>query len=335
MIKYGGYHRIPKFLLKPGAVLEVDLHLFLPANDTILCFRRKGDPLSTDDSRKLTSIADENLLCMDAERAELTAWIGKAMGTRIDESLLPGDPIDPEALTTAAGALVGMFHPRFESRTLEDGTAPENSKLLNEAADLVEQIVSQLKNTRSAAAYSELLQQARASGSDPLISHERQVSALAVIVLMNSESASMDDLSDLGTAGLVHDLGLNEITRDLRDRHLSGQESNFTVPEKLIYLRHPELALDKLKERKIKISPSVSQIILQHHENWDGSGFKGVKWENICRGARALRIADELVAWMSNSANSGGLVEAFAEVSKSKDVLDPVLLKALGASLKS
>src|ERR1041385_4186298 len=114
MIKYFGYHRVPKFLLRAGSVLEVDLYLFLPANDTMIRFRSKGDELDEKDATKLQGLLDTMILSRSDQRDELTAWIGKSMAfIATDEDLAPDDPIDPLALRSSADALLGTFHPTF------------------------------------------------------------------------------------------------------------------------------------------------------------------------------------------------------------------------------
>src|SRR2546430_624075 len=120
MIKYFGYHKVPKFLLRSGTVLEVDLFIFLPTNDTLVWFRRVGDCLSDTDCTKLVGLQEGTILTRGEHKEALSAWIGKGMaGFASDETLAPDEPIDPAALKSSADALLGTFHPTFGAPTLE------------------------------------------------------------------------------------------------------------------------------------------------------------------------------------------------------------------------
>jgi response regulator RpfG family c-di-GMP phosphodiesterase len=342
MIKYFGYHKVPKFLLRPNTVLEVDLYIFLPTNETMVWFRRVGDRLSESDSAKLMALQQGTVLTRGEHKEALSAWIGKSMvGIGSDEDLGPDEPIDPDALKSSADALLGTFHPTFGAPVLEETGKQLASEveagpkeLLNEVAVLVEQVIAQMKKSRSASAYAEFLKTSKGAAMDPLVAHQRQVSALAALLLMSTGEATMDELSDLGAAGLIHDLGLNDITLSLRDQHLVGMDTDFSSSETLVYRRHPDLAIDQIKAKKVQLTPAAIQIVQQHHENWDGSGFKGLSGQQIARSARALRIADDLVGWMSNLMNSGSLLEAHADLSKrGASLYDPNIMRVLGESL--
>jgi HD-GYP domain-containing protein (c-di-GMP phosphodiesterase class II) len=44
---------------------------------------------------------------------------------------------------------------------------------------------------------------------------------------------------------------------------------------------------------KLDIDPHIIAMVLQHHENYDGSGYpQGLSGEQICLGARIIRIVD-------------------------------------------
>ena len=106
---------------------------------------------------------------------------------------------------------------------------------------------------------------------------------------------SFDELADLATAGLLHDFGLEQIPKPIVAKYLMGEEENLNPSEKVVYIRHPEITIELLKKTHTQISPAVARMIHQHHENFDGSGFKGLIGAQIFQPARILRIADEVV----------------------------------------
>ncbi len=82
------------------------------------------------------------------------------------------------------------------------------------------------------------------------------------------------------------------------------------MSEKIIYLRHIDLVIDLLKKDKANISKNALNLIQQHHENWDGSGFKGLQGTAIQRSARILRIADDVVGCVNHAERPAGFKEA-------------------------
>jgi HD-GYP domain-containing protein (c-di-GMP phosphodiesterase class II) len=62
---------------------------------------------------------------------------------------------------------------------------------------------------------------------------------------------------------------------------------------------HPEVAYEIL--RKVDFPWPVAEIVLQHHERMDGSGYpKGLKGEQILLEARILAVADVVEAMSSH-----------------------------------
>ena len=138
----------------------------------------------------------------------------------------------------------------------------------------------------------------------------------------------MDDLSDIAAAGLIHDLGLKEITKELADSHIK-EIRKLSNQEKLVYMRHIDLTLERLKKEKLSITPGVQRIIELHHENWEGSGFKGFMGNKIYRPARLLRIADDLVSLIQNQSNQMGFSSALELLTKETGAYDPIIFGSL------
>jgi HD-GYP domain-containing protein (c-di-GMP phosphodiesterase class II) len=325
---------VPKFLLKTDCELGTDLYFHLPENQTVVFFRGKGHRLSPEDMRKIEEVQFDALLTQESQRDALTQWMGRAVNGIIDvRDAGPDQALDSKQLEGTANVLIGSLEEATKSPYGDE--TPDARNLLSDVSTLVEQVVVQFKKARSAKDYEELLRASRGNALDPLQQHQRQVSAMSVMIMMSSGAATMNELADLGAAGLVHDLGLGEITLSIRDRHVVGMDGDLSSSEKLVHLRHTDLTLARLKARGIKLSPGALEIITKHHENWDGTGFKGITGPNIPRAARALRIADDLVSWMSNIMNfSGGLFGSFAELVGRTGMYDPELMASFGKSMR-
>lgn len=95
------------------------------------------------------------------------------------------------------------------------------------------------------------------------------------------------NILNLGTAGLLHDLGLFTMNARFRKPDVS-----LTHEESWEYQRHPLIAADRLADHSI-ISDEVRVIIAQVHETYDGAGYpRGVKRHLINPLARVLHLID-------------------------------------------
>jgi len=85
---------------------------------------------------------------------------------------------------------------------------------------------------------------------------------------------------------------------------------------------HSQNAYDILKT--IEFSYSIAQIILEHHERMDGSGYpQGLKGENILLEARIIGIADVIEAMSAHRPYRAalGIEAAIEEITKHRGTL--------------
>ncbi|MBF0260162.1 MAG: HD domain-containing protein, partial [Desulfamplus sp.] len=91
-------------------------------------------------------------------------------------------------------------------------------------------------------------------------------------------------------AGLLHDVGKIRIPISILSRAGRLLDAEF----KMIKI-HPQVGFDILKE--IPFPWPVAQMVLQHHERLDGSGYpNGLAGDEILPGARILAVADAIEA---------------------------------------
>jgi signal transduction histidine kinase/putative methionine-R-sulfoxide reductase with GAF domain len=93
------------------------------------------------------------------------------------------------------------------------------------------------------------------------------------------------DVDLVGYVASIHDVGMTRI-RDRVDQ--PGVLDNAGRDE---VERHPEMSLEIM--RGLEYQGIVRDLVLSHHERWDGSGYpRGLKGEEIPQGARILAVAD-------------------------------------------
>ncbi|MBF7097516.1 HD domain-containing phosphohydrolase [Alkalibacter mobilis] len=101
------------------------------------------------------------------------------------------------------------------------------------------------------------------------------------------------EISDIKLAGLLHDLGKISVPREILNK-----ETSITKEEHLQVERHPETSYQILKS--VEEFAHLAEIVLYHHEKWDGSGYpEGLKENEIPLMSRMMAIADSYDAMIS------------------------------------
>jgi len=123
--------------------------------------------------------------------------------------------------------------------------------------------------------------------------HSKNVTKYS-IELAQSMGLGDKQISDIKTAGLLHDIGKIGI----KDAILLKQ-GTLTKEEFEVIKTHPEKALKILES--VDDLKNIRDLIVAHHERFDGTGYpRGLKGEAIPLGSRILAIADSYDAMTSN-----------------------------------
>ena len=146
--------------------------------------------------------------------------------------------------------------------------------------------------------------------------HQKRTSELAVDIAC--EMALPEDMIEgIRIAGFVHDMGKMSVPADIVTK-----PSALTPLEFSIVKEHPQKAYAILKE--MGFPWPVPQIVFQHHERLDGSGYpQGLKGNEIPLEARVLAVADVVEAISSDRPyrTNLGIDAALEEIDKNKGVL--------------
>lgn len=123
-------------------------------------------------------------------------------------------------------------------------------------------------------------------------------------------------------AAFLHDVGKIEIDGYILNKPGVLDENDWNILK-----QHPRWGSDIVKS--VSELVPISNIILYHHENYDGSGYpEGIKAENIPILARIIRIADSYDAMTSNRIYKKNMTpnEALEEIKRySGTIYDPIL----------
>lgn len=166
---------------------------------------------------------------------------------------------------------------------------------------------------------------------DPYTSgHQMRVAELARGIARQM-ALSEEDQQAIHLAGVVHDLGKISVPSELLSKPGRLNDVEFSMIK-----MHPQAGYDILKG--IDFSWPIAQIVLQHHERMDGSGYpQGLKGDEILLGARILSEADVVEAMSSHRPYRAGLGDdaALEEIIRGRGVhFDPQVVDACVAMFK-
>jgi len=106
---------------------------------------------------------------------------------------------------------------------------------------------------------------------------------------------SRDELAFLGVGALLHDLGKVKIPEEILNKPGSLTAEEFEVMKK-----HPIFGYELIRDAG-NIGETQAVMALQHHENYDGSGYpEGLRGDQINEYAQIVAIADRFDAITAN-----------------------------------
>jgi len=133
-------------------------------------------------------------------------------------------------------------------------------------------------------------------------------------------------IKDLGGGALLHDIGLTRVPQEI----LSKMDM-LSDEEWALITRHPSTGYGILKNFASE-TLGVLSIVLQHHENCDGSGYpEGLKLTQIHPMARVMRIVDSFEAMISQrhwraAFNPAHALQIMTRECKESNIFDKKLL---------
>lgn len=175
-------------------------------------------------------------------------------------------------------------------------------------------IMMKLKQTLTGVIYAtELMIETR----DPYTAgHQKRVALLAKEIAKKMELTE-HQIEGVYMVGMIHDVGKISIPAEILSmpRRLTPAEFN-------LIKSHPQAGHDILKS--IEFPWPIADIIIQHHERLDGTGYpKGISGNSIRLEAKILMVADVVEAMASHRPYRAafGLDRALGEIKQNKGIL--------------
>jgi putative nucleotidyltransferase with HDIG domain len=123
---------------------------------------------------------------------------------------------------------------------------------------------------------------------DVSVLHAMNVAVISMLVGRQFD-LDQEQLKLLGIAGLLHDIGEQHLPAHL----LKTRRDGLTAEDQLIFRQHVDFGIDMLRQFP-GLPDTVPDMIQQHHERIDGSGYPAkLKGNQLSLPARILMVVDE------------------------------------------
>ena len=124
--------------------------------------------------------------------------------------------------------------------------------------------------------------------------HPLQCAYLSVLIAQRAGFTD-DECFSLAAASILANVGMRQL-----QAKLAGQHTALSPEQAKVIKQHPEKSVALLRAVQFE-NEVVLNMILEHHERCDGSGYPhGFKRDNICRGSLVLAVVDTYSAMVAN-----------------------------------
>jgi PAS domain S-box-containing protein len=152
--------------------------------------------------------------------------------------------------------------------------------------------------------------------------HQRRVSELATAIAREMNLPE-EQVNGIHLAAIIHDLGKIHVPAEILSK-----PGKLTDIELMLVKTHPQAGYDILKN--VKFPWPIADIILQHHEKLDGSGYpQGLRGGQILLESRIMTVADVVEAISSHRPyrSALGVAAALSEIERGRgSVYDPAIV---------
>ena len=119
-----------------------------------------------------------------------------------------------------------------------------------------------------------------------LLNHSIQVSSLAMDIALEMELCPYY-ITQVGLAALYHDIGKKCIPKIILNK-----PDKLTSDEWKIMTFHTYIGNSILQLNNETVSEIIAEVALNHHENYDGTGYFGKQYYEVSLATRIVHVAD-------------------------------------------
>jgi PAS domain S-box-containing protein len=204
---------------------------------------------------------------------------------------------------------------------LKVGMIPGSKKSIASLIDITEQKQAEERLKKTIDATIDTMSKIIEAKDPYTAGHQHRVCQLAV-PLARELGLSEDRVEGIRIASLIHDIGKIGLPTEILSKPTTLTDIEFSLIK-----NHSQIGYDILKS--IDFSYPIAQIVLQHHERINGSGYpNNLKGDEIILEAKIIGVADIVEAMSSHRPYRPalGIEKALEEISKNKGILYDIIV---------
>jgi HD-GYP domain-containing protein (c-di-GMP phosphodiesterase class II) len=265
--------------LQAGQSLPFEVSTFLPANNKFITLTSSGQ-LS---EKKFEVLKKKSVNSVYIEANNIEKFYEFAAEQMIALGQATNDGVSQ---TEKSARLQSNVRQLFRS-VLDTSAGTSDFEVGRDLLEQSKAVVSTYVSKKTGLDLKGQLKQVLGEGQDSY-AHAQSVSTIACLISM---ATGIGEPEDLAIAGLFHDIGIQGIAQDVSIFDIS----KLSEDDRNNYKLHPLVSVNLLKEKRITLTAKISDIILKHHERFDGKGFpEQLAAHRIPQEAYLLAYADAL-----------------------------------------
>ena len=266
----------------------VDVAVYLPGADgsAPVLYREEGSGLQKPDFNRLRRTGVQTILVHGDDLGKYETMLEDNLSSLLMDASIPAD--HKATCVHSVGTAV----------VRELISSEDTSQSIDRASHFLDTIMEGVLSQPSVAA--NLL--CMSGHHQTTASHMFAVSTLAVLLGAEVYGRDHKTLREIGLAGMLHDLGKLQI-----DRAILNKQTPLTTEELRIIQHHPIESV-RLIGANPEVSETVKQMILQHHERYDGRGYPlGLDGDHLLTGSKIISIVDAFHALIGRRSYRQGM----------------------------
>jgi HD-GYP domain-containing protein (c-di-GMP phosphodiesterase class II) len=294
--------------LEPSDSLPWDLYLLPRDSVQHILYRAGSYPLDATDLERLINSGVNRLFIPGEQRASYQQYLRENVDTWLANSATP----PAERMETLNQVVAGSLNEAFRKKLPAEKLVAETKQFGQQTAAFLE------GETIILGDLFRVLQH-----DFTTFVHSANVCFYSVL-LAKQLTISGEDLANIATGALLHDLGKLEI-----DERLLAKDNRLTVAETREMQKHPTLGFRRLCHQT-DLSAAQLMMVYQHHERLDGGGYPvGVTGNEIHAWAKLCSVVDVFDALTSDRPYRAALANHVALEILERDVnsaFDPEII---------
>lgn len=238
--------------IKPNRSLTFDLFIFF--KEQYLCYSKSGEQLTEEKYQKLKTQKIAKFFITEKDEVNYQNFLDNLLSETLNSSSISVE----EKVTMVEGTASSAME-----RMATDPKSETAYRMTESAAKSLRQVV--LGNPDAL----KKIFGRKVEKNEEIIKHTLNVCALSV-KLGEILRFSEQELDDLGTAALIHDIGLTQMNKEDLELFYKPKKA-LTHDDKRIYYLHCKDSMSLLEDRKY-INAQILELVLNHEEVLSGSG---------------------------------------------------------------